>query len=486
MASELVHWNIRGILDKSSRKNKVTQIISFLENSCKTVVVNVQETHLKSESDLPLELLDYKNIYHIISTFASDTDRGSGITMFINKTEEITKTIYLLEGRLLLVTIKNKVSGETRNIFSFYGKSKNNRSEWSSHINKIKDSIINEDLDNVIILGDFNFVTSTKDRNTKRLNDIDVKACTEWNKMNEHIGLFDSFRVTNPERILYTHTHTDNKSKSRRDRIYVTDDIRAKIESSTFEFSPLSDHKILRLKIATSIDRGPGLWIFNNTMLNDNNFVNYMREKMNATLQEKYLFISDREFWDYFKMNIQSCAQIYAKERARKNKRKRYETEREIEELERKPVNRFTNFDTERLQSLKEQIGKYEKLESTGMILRTKMPHFEQGEARIAFLSRLEKKKGDENYIYSLKNDSGIVEQGTQNIINITYKFYKTLYTKEDDDEYEQNELLNNVNKKLSKEDMTFLDNELTEKDFVSALNELQSNKTPGCDGITK
>lgn len=54
MAGEILHWNINGLKCKRSPnyKAKLDRIKSFLDNE-KTLVLNIQETHISSETELP-------------------------------------------------------------------------------------------------------------------------------------------------------------------------------------------------------------------------------------------------------------------------------------------------------------------------------------------------------------------------------------------------------------------------------------------------
>ena len=115
-----------------------------------------------------------------------------------------------------------------------------------------------------------------------------------FNELQETTGLIDSFRITNPKRRLYTYHHTDRKTKSRIDRIYIDVDLSARVEATNFEFTNLSDHKVLRLRIGNNVERGPGSWVFNNTLLTDTWFcikmVNEIRESGNI----KHTYTSKR------------------------------------------------------------------------------------------------------------------------------------------------------------------------------------------------
>ena len=222
---EYYQCNIRGLADKVRRKPKIDKIESLLEKPNTLKILNIQETHITSIVDEPPSFKKFKHIFHIIHSFAPLNDRGAGICIFVNKTENIMIQEELLQGRLLYLSVKNIATEEIRNIFSFYGKSKNTPNEWANHINMIKNKIKQNKLEQVSIIGDFNFVTLRIDRNSHALNAIDNAALQPWIELEDECNLLDSFRITNPKRIMYTYTHTDKKAKSRLDRMYVSTDL---------------------------------------------------------------------------------------------------------------------------------------------------------------------------------------------------------------------------------------------------------------------
>ena len=293
---EYVQWNVRGISDKARRKNKLQKIENILEKVSKIKILNLQETHLTSEQDEPPSFKKLKHIFHIVHSYAPLNDRGAGICIFVNKTENIMIQEELLEGRLIYLKLENNASKEVKNIFSFYGKSKNNLAEWTFHINLIKSKINQNNLDSIIILGDFNFVTMRIDRNSHNLNGIDNAALQLWSDLEDECNLLDSFRVTCPKRRIYTYSHTDKKSKSRLDRIYVSADMATKVDATNFDTSCFSDHKIFRVRIANSILRGPGSWIFNNTILKDQDFITLLRNEIGISAKIKYTFDLKMDF----------------------------------------------------------------------------------------------------------------------------------------------------------------------------------------------
>jgi len=47
--------------------------------------------------------------------------------------------------------------------------------------------------------------------------------------------------------------------------------------------------------------RGPGLWKFNNSLLRDTNFTEYISDQMNALIERVEHFLSVKLWWDVFK-----------------------------------------------------------------------------------------------------------------------------------------------------------------------------------------
>ena len=128
----------------------------------------------------------------------------------------------------------------------------------------------NIDSEQCLIPGDFNFVASILDRNSQNLNRIDICSSKEWEFFEDTLRLQDTFRLTNKANRQYTWTSKANKKlKARLDRIYYTFDMYGKMLATSISVTNLSDHKIIKLKMATSIEKGNGMWIFNNTHLQD-------------------------------------------------------------------------------------------------------------------------------------------------------------------------------------------------------------------------
>ena len=62
-------------------------------------------------------------------------------------------------------------------------------------------------------------------------------------------------------------THQNKKSRSRIDRIYVTDKESGKIMRQGFIDTPWRDHKIITVEMNETSEKGPGQWALNTDLL---------------------------------------------------------------------------------------------------------------------------------------------------------------------------------------------------------------------------
>ena len=69
--------------------------------------------------------------------------------------------------------------------------------------------------------------------------------------------------------------------------------------------SNASDHKAVKLKLNNSNnERGPGLWKFNNSLLDDDGYVTLIRENY-SSISEKYSGQEDKRLkWELIKMEL--------------------------------------------------------------------------------------------------------------------------------------------------------------------------------------
>ena len=214
-----------------------------------------------------------------------------------------------------------------------------------------------------------------------------------------------------------------------------------------------SDHKITKLNFAQDIDTGPGQWIFNNTLLGDQNFVEGIKDIISDYNLHKNTFLDAKELWEILKQNFASYAKNYSRQNGRKQRQEYNLLKHKIEVLESIPKEEVSEGVANALANLKSQEKVYLEKTLDGSILRAKAPHIEHNEKDISYYARLEKISGEKNQIYCLQDSQNRLKQGTENVKEIVYDFYSKLYTKEAECHITQDIFLNKVNVRLSEED---------------------------------
>ena len=73
--------------------------------------------------------------------------------MFMNKTEILLEEQHIIRWKLSYVRLQNSANNEIINIFTYYGRSRNSRTEWTNSFNEIRDKIQDNGLENIMVMG---------------------------------------------------------------------------------------------------------------------------------------------------------------------------------------------------------------------------------------------------------------------------------------------------------------------------------------------
>ena len=123
-------------------------------------------------------------------------------------------------------------------------------------------------------------------------------------------------------------------------------------------------------------------------------------------------------------MEIDSLSKSFSKKLANKDREQIKKTKHELEILQKLDENQMTQNIRERIDVLRSIENYFIINKIKSLKLRAAIPTFEDGELNIAYYTRLEKRKGEENLIFSLEED-GVIKEGTENVLNIYQHFYK-------------------------------------------------------------
>ena len=196
--------------------------------------------------------------------------------------------------------------------------------------------------------------------------------------------------------------------------------------------------------------------------------------------------------WDVMKMQIRANSIKYAKQQKAKQKQTEKTLETEILKLEQKLDDNITDDEKcetrEKLEIKKQSLEQVISYKTQGSIIRSKTRWYNEGEKNTKYFFGLEKRHFNSKTIRNLKIDDNTVLNTDQEILNEARRFYQTLYTSNntspqnfigEDLFFQQNNQC-----KINDDERQLCEGLLTAAECLESLKTMESNKTPGTDGI--
>ena len=136
-----------------------------------------------------------------------------------------------------------------------------------------------------------------------------------------HCNLIDIFRLKNPDKLIFSHVNKKYLTRSRLD-FFLIDKSLESLSNCRYDHGLNSDHSYVTLNIkGEQIEQGRGYWKFNNSFLEDAEFVADIRTIITETCNSSY--DSYGGLWDVIKMKIKDhSSRIGAKKKREKNREK--------------------------------------------------------------------------------------------------------------------------------------------------------------------
>ena len=253
----------------------------------------------------------------ISSTYTENNRRG--VTCLIKKNSDIDIVSHQTfnNGRLLEINIL--VDEHTLSIFNIYAPCE--CVERKRFFLDLKERVSHtQNQDHIIIFGDFNNVLNSyldkyppvphPDSSRKALKNIMDSA-----------NLSDIWRVRNDDKIAFTRIRNASNGRvaSRIDRFLISKILSTNITKCGITNYPRSDHEIIFIHIDFNIfPRGPGSWIFNNTLLDDKLFCDEIRELIILAKSECVFDNGFLIWYDDLKAKIKQKSITFSKKRRRR------------------------------------------------------------------------------------------------------------------------------------------------------------------------
>ena len=233
--------------------------------------------------------------------------------------------------------------------------------------------------------------------------------------------------------------------------------------------------------------RGPGFWKFNNSLLENEEFVTKMKFVVKHA-KGKHKDVTDKRlFWEMIKMEIRIFSIRFAKKKAKEKRNTELELLRKLENLnsriEAAPEESCLVNEARKLKIKLDQIA-VQKTKSS--IVRSRARWYELGEKCNKYFFNLSKRSYNKKHITKLKSAEDFSTEDAKIILSEMRNFYQQLYTSQG-----QTSTACSLNF-LNSESLPRLDNAkqnlceglITEAECLSVLKTFQRNKTPGTDGL--
>ena len=234
--------------------------------------------------------------------------------------------------------------------------------------------------------------------------------------------------------------------------------------------------------------KGASYWKFNNSLLNDKDFVSQMKIKIPEFYQEAIELSNPNARWDYKKYQIRQFSWKISKEKAKQRKAKRIGLESRIKELKSSTSIKSDSALINEYNECKQELEILYDYITQGIILRSKTTWYEHGEKSTKYFLNLEKRNKAKTHVRKILLQNNLEATEPKAIMSTLKTFYSNLYKRTSTKtENECQQYLKDIPApKLHENDKQSCEREITKNECWDALKSMGNNKSLGIDGLTK
>ena len=388
--------NVRGLRNREKRRS----IFVYLKSQ-KANVYFLQETFSNSNDEKIWAAEWGGQIF-----YSHGSDHSKGVCILIKPNSTLHADIVELGTNGRFITLRLKTQGETSlNVVNVYAPTDNR--EQSEFFDSFSKKIISlTDTSNLVMAGDWNTTLCPLDKQGG-LTWKETKYRNSLIHFIREINLVDIYREMHPKNKSYTYESKPLKLKSRIDFFLISSKYKPDITKVETRISIAPDHKavFLSMNVNEEFKRGPGLWKFNNTLLQDECYLQLIKDCYPHILQ-KYANVDNKQLlWELIKMEIRSETIRYSKGKSKELKKQEIVIQGRIEELDSKICNEVCldqNILSE-YEKLKKELQEIYEEKGRGAIFRSKARWTENGEKPTKYFFNLEKTRYEKKIVSQLK-----------------------------------------------------------------------------------
>ena len=185
--------------------------------------------------------------------------------------------------------------------------------------------------------GDSNFYFDLSSEADGGKSSIKLASIAKFASVRQKLDLCDVWRIRNPDSRRFTYRSKSPFLQHRLDYLFISDSIQEDVNQIDILASINSDHSpgYLKYSEGNETSRGPSYWKFNNSLLDDQHFVNSLTERINYIINNELNMIEDvRIRWDILKYRIRQYSMKYSKTATEGRRKRRLELESNVKEFE--------------------------------------------------------------------------------------------------------------------------------------------------------
>ena len=343
-----------------------------------------------------------------------------------------------------------------------------------------------------MVAGDFNCALMELDK--KGGNSIFKKArvIQEIERLMNLYDLSDIWRRRNSDIERFTWSNKSRKIQVRLDFFLISKNLSSDVQSCSIVDSPESDHSAITLHLKSHNlmqPKGTGFWKFNNSLLEDCEYVDKLREEI-PLFKNKYSDVQNASLkWDLIKMEICGFTIKFSKIKAKRRRNEEHILQNKanqlLEQTEQNPSDKKL---LNELYATKLRLRTLMRQKTKGAILRSRAKWQEQGEHNTKYFLNLEKRNHCRKNVTKLKINDNVYTSNQFEILSEERKFYETLYKSQTPATLmHPNEPIfetENVTS-LNEEEKLSCEGIVSEDECLKALKEFKNCKSPGTDGLS-
>ena len=472
--------NVRGLRDLDKRKS----IFTWVKNQ-EADIIFLQETY-----STPDVVDNWKYQWSGEMFYSHGSNHNKGVLVLIRDTLQFELKSVKNDTRGRFVIVEALVQESPVLLINIYAPNKTN--EAVDFYEDLRSTLLESDYDQdhkFIIGGDFNVPLSLAlDSNGSKTEKKDVVK--KIHDLMLDFNLIDIWRLRNPDKKRFTWKQKNPFIQRRLDYWLISHEFQDNVDNTDIISAIKTDHAAIFLQI-DSIEKqptGPSYWKLNSSLLDDQKYIELIKDNIPLWLIE-FKDVSDkRVLWDLIKYKIRQVSMKYSKTKAKERRNHLSEIEKKLKERQESFDANPTEDNSIQLEMITSEYNSLYDNITEGNIIRSRANWYEHGEKNNKYFLNLECKKMSNSCVRKLFDKRGKLITSPKSILSELSDFYTDLYSKNDplNHDVQSNTFLDDcLLPTLTDDAKNMCEGALTNSECFNALQRFHNGKSPGNDGLT-